>query len=66
MNKFYGIFHEFYVDGGYGDAVYVEEMLGIVSDEETAKKYVEKYSNPHIYNIPYDELKNLIVVMQIN
>ncbi len=57
MGKVYGIFHEWETDGGYGDAVYRCDLIGVVNDEETAKAYVKKYKNPHIYDMPYDDLE---------
>ena len=57
MGKIYGIFHEWETDGGYGDAVYRCDLIGVVNDEETAKAYVKKYKNPHIYDMLYDYLE---------
>lgn len=52
----YGIFHCYEVDGGFGDAVLMEDLLFVTDSEEIAKAYVEKWSHPYIYDRPYSYL----------
>jgi hypothetical protein len=52
----YIVKHEYYVDGGFGDAVPVSEILcGFVNKAE-AEAFVSAYENPHVYDDPYEEL----------
>lgn len=39
----YGIFHKFEVDGGYGNAIYNEELIGITSSMSKAADFISKY-----------------------
>ena len=50
------IVHIYDVDGGFGDAVEKERVIGYVETEEDAKAYVAKYSRPEVYDIPYSRL----------
>lgn len=52
----YGIYHGYHVDGGYGDAIWNCKLICYCRDEETAKKFVRKYSNRHVYDTPYADL----------
>ena len=54
--KIYIIYHDYDVDGGYGDAVDQHEILWICKDEEEAKAYVERWDNPKVYDKPYASL----------
>ena len=56
MEKIYVIKHIYDVDGGFGDAVAMEEVIGFCTSEEEAQKYVEKYQNEHVYDRPYSDL----------
>lgn len=50
----YGVFHVFEVDGGFGDAIDNEELVGVTTDLHEAESFVEKYSlGGAIYDIPY-------------
>jgi len=53
----FAIIHYYDVNGGFGDAVGKEEVLGYVETEEDAKEYVARYSNPRTYAIPYSRLE---------
>lgn len=55
-NKIFAVYHEYYVDGGFGDGVQKEDILFVTTDENVAKEFVEKNSNEHVYDIPYDSL----------
>lgn len=55
-NKFYLVNHCFDVDGGFGDAILQEEVICGFDNREDADEFVEKYSNPHIYDSPYASL----------
>lgn len=52
----YEVKHEYDVDGGFGDAVSCSDTIAIFSTEEKAYEFVEKYSNPHVYDSPYADL----------
>ena len=54
--KLYIIKHEFDVDGGFGDGVRKTEVVCLTLDKEKAEAFVEKYSDEHVYDKPYDEL----------
>lgn len=54
--KMFLIYHEYDVDGGYGDAVPCRDLLYIVDDETVAKDYVERFSNEYVYDRPYADL----------
>ena len=54
--KIYVIKHCYDVDGGFGDAVSVEDIVGYCTSEEEAQKYVKTYQNIHCYGNPYNEL----------
>lgn len=56
MKKLFGVYHEYEVDGGFGDAVGQRDLIGVTDDEDEAKAYVNKWSNDHVYDKPYDEL----------
>lgn len=65
----YVIKHLYDVDGGFGDAITREEILGAVTDKAKAEEYVAKYSKPEVYAKPYDELWHhelIIEKMEIN
>lgn len=53
----YAIYHRVDVDGGFGDAVPTEDMVGLAwATEDEVKAYIEKWNKPEIYDIPYSEL----------
>ena len=54
--KVYIIYHDYDVDGGYGDATDQHEILWICKDEEEAKAYIERWNKPEVYDNPYDSL----------
>ena len=54
--KIYNVAHVYDVDGGYGDAVTVEDFVAAFEREEDATAFVEKYSKPYVYYAPYAEL----------
>ena len=56
MLKIYNVVHIYDVDGGFGDAISKQEVLFATLNKEVADKFVEKYSNPHIYDTPYANL----------
>lgn len=56
MEKIYGVFHIYDVDGGYGDAIQQVEMVGITASLKEAEEFVLRYNNPHVYFKPYDKL----------
>lgn len=55
--KLYAIYHGYSVDGGYGDAVWTEEMTGLVlATQDEIDAYINKYHDPIVYDHPYDDL----------
>lgn len=55
--KLYAIYHGYSVDGGYGDAIWEEEMTGLVwATQNEIDAYVKKYNKPVVYDHPYDDL----------
>ena len=54
--KLYAIFHGHDEKCVFGDAVYTEDMMGVVSaTEEEIKAYVEKWNKPIIYDSTYTD-----------
>ena len=67
MNKIYLVNHCFDVDGGFGDAIPQEEVICGFDNREDANGFVEKYSNPHIYDSPYASLEcGILRVEELN
>ena len=54
--KVYVIKHIYDEDGGFRDPVCVSDVLGFCTSEDKAKEICEKYSNEHVYDVPYQEL----------
>lgn len=55
--KLYAIFHGVDEDGGYGDAVFTESMIGVVqATAEEIAAFVEKWNKPTVYGTPYADL----------
>lgn len=55
--EIYIVTHEYGVDGGFGDAVYTEDIIEAFESEEDAEAFVARYQNPHVYSRPYDDLE---------
>lgn len=68
----YGVFHSYEVDGGFGDAVDTEELIGVTSDLSEAENFVKKFSLCEnnmgaIYDIPYAALTlGTLVIRELN
>lgn len=56
MQTIYNIIHLYDVDGGIGDAIHSADVLFTTSSRKVAKKFMNQYSNQHIYDTPYDNL----------
>ena len=56
MKEIYQVVHVFDVDGGFGDAIEEQETLVTFDNLDDAKKFVERYSNPFVYDHPYADL----------
>lgn len=55
--KLYIIRHGYDVDGGFGDAIWREDVVGIVSaTRQEIDEFIKKFDKPAIYDIPYSEL----------
>ena len=55
--KVYVVKHIYDEDGGFGDPVRVSDVLGFCTSEDKAKEICKKYSNEHVYDVPYEELE---------
>ena len=55
--KIYNVYHFYDIDGGFGDAKGTEEFIAAFASETDAKAFVEKYSKPYVYDMPYHELE---------
>lgn len=53
----YLVKHYYEVDGGYGDAIDRYETVAIFRTRKDAEAFVKKFEDPHVYDIPYDELR---------
>ena len=50
--------HEYDVDGGYGDAVPVNDIVAVVeATDEEINAFLEKWDKPRVYDRPYDGLE---------
>lgn len=56
MNAVYLIYKLYDVDGGYGDAINKELLVGYVNDRDAAIQYCKENENPRITEKPYDYL----------
>ena len=66
MDKIYLILHVYTVDGGFGDAIWVEDFIGSFTDKNKAYQYVNDNSHPLIYDKPYNYLQfGKLVVKEI-
>lgn len=54
--KIYNVTHHYDTDGGFGDAIPQSKLLFTTTSKEAAEQFVNNYSNPYIYEIPYSEL----------
>lgn len=52
----YGVYHVYDVDGGFGDSIGQQDLITIFETEDEAKEYVERWTDPYTYEIPYAEL----------
>lgn len=55
--EIYQVIHTYDVDGGFGDAVGCEDVIATFEKAEDAEAFVNRYSNGHVYDIPYAELE---------
>lgn len=54
--KIYTVIHLYDTDGGFGDAIEQEEVIGIFPTREDAEDVVKRFSRDYIYDKPYDYL----------
>ena len=55
--KLWNVFHGYDVDGGFGDAVWSENLVGTVeATDEEMEAFLQKWNRPEIYEHPYDDL----------
>ena len=54
--KVYVVMHYYATDGGFGDAVPVEDIVAVFASKDAADKFAKRWSNPHVYDKPYAEL----------
>lgn len=64
MDKVYQVVHNYYVDGGFGDAISRSDVVAVFASEDDAKEFASRFSNPHVYDKPYADLEcgTLVVV----
>ena len=53
----YEVIHYYETDGGFGDAVPCNDTVVTFYTREKADDFIEKYSNPHVYDRPYADLE---------
>ena len=51
--KIYNVAHIYDIDSGFGDAVQTEDFVAAFANRKDAEAFVEKYSKPYVYDIPY-------------
>ena len=57
QKSLWAIFHGYDEDGGFGDAIPEETMVGVVeATEEEINAFVKKWDKPVIYDRPYSDL----------
>ena len=54
--KIYNIYHEYDVDGGFGDAIPESILIATFENADDANAFVNKYSAPEVYDRPYSAL----------
>lgn len=52
-----GVFHEYDVDGGFGDAIPSKDLVLVVATRKEAENFVKAYASPHVYEEPYAPLR---------
>lgn len=52
----YNVYHVYEVGDDFGNAIYADDYVASFESETDAKAFVQKYSNPYVYDKPYDEL----------
>lgn len=52
----YIVKHVYDVDGGFGDAICVSDVLCGFTNKTEAEAFVGAYSKPHVYDRPYSNL----------
>lgn len=52
------------MDGGFGDAITVSDVIGFCTSKTKAEKYIEKYENDHVYDSPYSDLHCGMLVVE--
>ena len=57
MKQLYLIFHCYDVDGGFGDPVGREDLVGSISaTPEELQEFLDKYDKSYVYDHPYSDL----------
>lgn len=51
--KIYNVFHHYDDEGNFGDPISQKDLVASFMDEEDAKAFASKYSNPYVYNSYY-------------
>ena len=52
-----GVVHCYDVNGGFGDAIPIKELILVTLSRKEAEDFVKSYAAPHIYEEPYAPLK---------
>lgn len=53
----YGVYHEYSVDGGFGDAIYETALVGLCYDKSLAEKWAKVHDINCVYDRPYSDLE---------
>lgn len=65
IKKLWNIYHIYDVDGGYGDAVQITDLVGTVSaTDEQIDLIVEYWNKPRVYAHPYDDLTEHTIIKE--
>lgn len=56
--KLWNVFHCYDVDGGFGDAIPAEDLVGTVeATDEEMEAFLQKWNQPEVYEHPYADLE---------
>lgn len=64
--KFF-VYHNYDVDGGFGDAIRKQRLIGILDADtvEEAQDWAKEHTHDHIYDIPYDALHEGVISVEL-
>lgn len=63
--KLWNIYEESDVDGGFGDAVWAQNLVGtVMATDEEIKEFLEYWDKPRVYDHPYADLMEHHIVAE--